>query len=213
MTEKLNPDNALIFRIVHVKNVRWILENDGLYCRNSAKRDPNYVNIGDPELIEKRAARRIPVAPGGTFSDYVAFYFTPFSIMAYKIKTGHGVPQRDNKDIVYFVSSIHRLNELGLTYLFTDQHAYAEDAEFYNDPRHLDEIDWAILQTKDFKTNDADPGRQSRYQAEALVHGHVPLSALRAIYCYNHDVKDALERLTQQTGANLPVKKISACYF
>src|SRR5687768_4190447 len=90
MTANLNPEKALIFRIVHIDNVRWILKNGGLYCRNSGKRDPKYVNIGDPELIQKRAVRTIPIPPGGTFSDYVAFYFTPFSVMAYKIKTGHG---------------------------------------------------------------------------------------------------------------------------
>jgi len=27
----LNPEKALIFRIVHVANVPWILEHDGLY--------------------------------------------------------------------------------------------------------------------------------------------------------------------------------------
>jgi hypothetical protein len=81
MSVNLNPEKALIFRIVHVDNVPWILDHDGLHCRNAADQDPDYVNIGNPELIGKRARCAVPVPPGGTLSDYVPFYFTPFSIM------------------------------------------------------------------------------------------------------------------------------------
>ena len=104
MSVNLNPEKALIFRIVHVANVPWILEHGGLHCRNSPEQDPDYVNIGSVELIEKRSRRVVPIPPGGTLSDYVPFYFTPFSMMMYKIKTGHGgITQRKNRDIVIFV--------------------------------------------------------------------------------------------------------------
>ncbi len=135
MSVNLNPEKALIFRIVHVANVPWILEHDGLYCRNSPEQDPNYVNIGNPELIGKRARRHVPIAPGGTLSDYVPFYFTPFSIMLFNIKTGYGgIARRESRDIVIFVSSVHRLRELGLPFVFTNQHAYAVNTDFFSDP-------------------------------------------------------------------------------
>src|SRR5688572_9953223 len=106
----LNPTKAFIFRIVHIENVRWILEHDGLHCRTSPEQDPNFINIGSTELIGKRAGRQVPIPPGGTLSDYVAFYFTPFSIMMFNIKTGYGgITRRENQDIVIFVSSIYRL--------------------------------------------------------------------------------------------------------
>ncbi len=190
MTANLNPEKALIFRIVHIANISWILENDGLFCRNSTKQDPNYVNIGSPELIEKRSSRIIPLPPKGTLADYVPFYFTPFSVMAYKIKTGHGgIVQRDNKDIVFFVSSVHRIHDLGIPFVFTNQHAYPVDTDFYNELRDLDKIDWPLLRTRNFKTSDPDPGRQSRYQAEALIHRQVPLAALEGIGCYTDEVR------------------------
>lgn len=50
----LNPEKALIWRIVHRDNLPWILDN-GLHCGNSAVKAPNWVNIGNPELIDKRA--------------------------------------------------------------------------------------------------------------------------------------------------------------
>jgi hypothetical protein len=46
MSKDLNPDKALIFRITHLDNVPWILDN-GLHCRSSEVLDPDFVNIGN----------------------------------------------------------------------------------------------------------------------------------------------------------------------
>lgn len=69
----LNPEKALIWRIVHRDNIPWILDN-GLHCGNSQVQAANWVNIGNPELIDKRAGHPVPA---GTLHDYVPFYFTP----------------------------------------------------------------------------------------------------------------------------------------
>lgn len=210
----LNPQLARIFRIVHVSNVPWILDHGGLHCPNSAERDPNYVNIGNPSLIDKRTRRFVPIPPNGPLTDYVPFYFTPFSIMMYNIKTGYGGLTRwDDNDIVIFVSSVHRLAELGLPFVFTNQHAYAVDTEFFSDLQRLDKIDWPLLQSRDFKTDDSDPGKQLRYQAEVLIHKHVPWSALLGIACVNDSVKGSLETLLEQRGVELAVRAMPRWYF
>jgi hypothetical protein len=210
----LNPQLARIFRIVHISNVPWILDRGGLHCQNSADADPNYVNIGNASLIDKRTRRFVPIPPGGPLSDYVPFYFTPFSMMMYNIKTGYGgITRRDNTEIVMFVSSVHRLEELGILFLFTNQHAYAVDTEFYNDLRHLREIDWPLLERRDFKTDDNDPGKQLRYQAEALVHRYVPLEAILGIACVNDVIKENIEALLAQRGIELIVKSTPTWYF
>jgi hypothetical protein len=76
----LGPESAYIFRITHVENVAWMLHH-GMHCRSSGRFDPSFVSIGSAELIHKRNTRVVPVPPGGTLSDYVLFYFTPWSIM------------------------------------------------------------------------------------------------------------------------------------
>jgi hypothetical protein len=92
----LSSNKALIFRIIHRDNLPWILDH-GLHARSGKILDPNYRNVGNPDLIDKRSRRVVPVGPGGTLSDYVPFYFTPFSIMMYNIKTGYGgIPQVPN---------------------------------------------------------------------------------------------------------------------
>ena len=135
-------------------------------------------------------------------------------MMMYKIKTGHGgITKRANKDIVIFVSSIHRLRELGVPFLFTNQHAYPVDTDFYSDIADLKHIAWTLLQNRDFKTDDANPGKQLRYQAEALVHEHVPLNALLGIVCYNDEVKQQIEAMMQARGQNISVKTLTKWYF
>lgn len=213
MSAKLNPGKALIFRITHIDNVPWILKN-GLHCRNSPRHDPNFVNIGNEDLISKRHLRRVPLKPGGTLSDYVPFYFTPYSIMLYNIHTGYGgVKHRRNEEIVIFVTSLHRLAADGVPFLFTDQHAYPVYAQFFDNLDELSKIDWKILAAKDFRNDPEDLGKKERYQAEALVHRHVPLSSLIGICCFNEPTKARLEREVADRGVNLDVKVTPTWYF
>ncbi len=80
----LNAQKALIFRVTHRRNVSWLLEN-GLHCRNSQTKDPSFVSIGNPDLIEKRLLRAVPIPPGGTLADYGPNYFTTISPMLLNI--------------------------------------------------------------------------------------------------------------------------------
>lgn len=54
----LNPEKALIWRIVHRDNVPWILDN-GLHCGSSAVRSPSWVDIGKATLITARASQPV----------------------------------------------------------------------------------------------------------------------------------------------------------
>lgn len=142
MSTKLNPEKALIFRITHRDNIPWIMDH-GLHCRSSGVIDPNFVEIGTPNLIDKRQARDVPIAPGGTLSDYVPFYFTPHSPMMLNIKTGyHGITPRENEKIVILASSLPKMEEVGIDFIFTDRHAYLQAACFSSDTGDLDRIDW-----------------------------------------------------------------------
>lgn len=213
MSDALNPDKALIFRIVHRDNVPWLLRN-GLHCRHSAVQDPSYRTIGNPDLIDKRQHRSVPIAPHGTLSDYVPFYFTPFTPMLLNIKTGYGgVTQVPNEEIVILVSSLHTLQELGHPFVFTDRHAYLVGANFYSDLADLAQIDWVILQRRDFKRDPDDPGKIERYQAEALVYQQVPSEALLGIGCYTDVVKNALDQVVAGCGLNLQLVARPGWYF
>ncbi len=209
----LSPDQARIFRMTHVQNVPFILEH-GIHCRSGDVHDPNFIPIGMPELIEKRASHAIDINPGGTLADYVPFYFTPFSIMMYNIKTGYGsVIRRENHEIAILVTSLHRVAELGLKFVFTDSHAYMNEATAYSDLADLDKIDWPLLNRRDFRKNPEDPGKLGRYHAEALIHRHVPVEALLGVVCYNQERRDAIKAVVERRGQELPVKALPGWYF
>jgi hypothetical protein len=112
----LTADKAWVFRITHVDNLESILRN-GLCCRSSGYFDPNYRNIGNPELIGKRASRRVPSPPGGTLDDYVTFYFTSRSPMLLNIKTGKGVTPVPMEDIMVLVASLRAIAASGVPYV------------------------------------------------------------------------------------------------
>lgn len=209
----LNPEKALIWRIIHRDNLPWVLQH-GLHCGNGAQRAPHWVSIGNPELIDKRARHPVLVPPGGFLNDYVPFYFTPFSVMMRNIHTGWGgVPQRQNDEIVILVSSLRHIAQQGLRFLFTDMHAYYRWATYYDDLAHLDKVDWPLLQARDFKRDENDPAKFERYQAEALVHQHCPVSGLIGIVCYSEKGRIQAQAQVQAQGLNLPVHARPDWYF
>lgn len=209
----LTPDNATIFRITHIDNVPWILKN-GIHCRNWPTRDPNFREIGNPDLIAKRGHRDVPISPGGTLSDYVPFYFTPHSPMLYNIKTGFGgITRRPMSEIAIFVSSLPKIVECKVPFVFTDRHAYVAAAQFSSDLKDLDRIDWRILQARDFERDANDLGKGERYQAEALIHASVPVTALLGIVCHGTAQEAWLHSEIEQNSIALAVAARPGSYF
>ena len=211
MSESLKPDKALIFRIVHRDSVPAALR-DGMHCRNSRIANENFVQIGNPELIERRRSRVVDCPPGGTLSDYVPFYFTPFSPMMYNIKTGfQGITKRPNDEILMFVSSLHKLHSEGVKFLFSDRQAYLKLARFTDDLGNLDWLDWVSLQARNFRRDDLD--RFERYQAEALVYRHMPMSAMLGVVCHSDSVRQHMQKQLSACGLNLRVITKGGWYF
>jgi hypothetical protein len=209
----LNAENARIFRISHVNSIPWILDN-GFHCASSDKKDPAYVQIGKPELIQARADWSIWKPPGGKMADYVSFYFTPSSLMLFNISTGRSVPKRPNDEIVIFTVSLREIAEAGRHFVFTNQHANSRvGTKQFNTLEGLDQISWDLLQNRDFKTDEGNPGKQLRYQAEALIHREVPPAFLKGIACHSNAVTEKIASLVASKGLQIPVKTIPEWYF
>ena len=202
MSQDLNPTNAYIFRIVHRDNMSDVFAN-GCRCRSDTT-GSKYAEIGNQELITKRTAREVPCGPKGTLSDYVPFYFTRYSPMLYNIKTGYnGIPKKPMEDIVILVGSLHTLKSQSVSFVFSDRHAYLKTALFSDDLAHLDRIIWDALQARNFRKDDLE--RFEKYQAEALVHKHVPLTALTEVVCYTDSIRSGMQAAAEAAGATVPI--------
>lgn len=210
---KLTPENAYIFRITHRRNLPWILRN-GLWAPSAQMQDPDFVPIGIPELIDSRSQRLVPLPPGGTLADYVPFYFTPYSPMLLNIVTGRNVPRQSKADIVILVSSLHRVHSAGRSFVFTDRHANLDASSFscaLNDLPHM--VPWSLLQARDFKKDPENPDKSERYQAEALVHEHVPTDALMGVVAYNREAAEEIRQHAAQSSLDLPVQERPKWFF
>jgi hypothetical protein len=207
------PDRALVFRIMHRDTVPWTLDH-GLHCWNSPTRDSAFVSIGNPDLIKHRYSRTIPIPPGGILSDYIPFYFTPRSPMLYNIHTGYrGITRRPNSEIVIAVASLHDLVDRAIPFVISDRHAYLATASFSNSLSALESLDWAALQSSDFRRDPEHPDRFERYQAEALVHRHLPPDGLRGWTCFDEDTRVFIQGLLDERGLSMTVAVRPNWYF
>jgi hypothetical protein len=67
--------------------------------------------------------------------------------MMYNIKTGYGgIKQVPNEEIIILVSSLRRISELGIPFVFTNQHAYPAMAQYFTALAELDQVDWPLFE-------------------------------------------------------------------
>ena len=134
--------------------------------------------------------------------------------MLFNITTGYnGVTKRPNDEIAILVSSLPALTAAGVRYLFTRGHAYTAGTDYFGPDGDLNEIDWPLLKSRNFKNDPNDPGKLGRYQAEALAYKHVPVSALSGIACYDEPTRARLAGEAAQRGLALQVKALPKWYF
>ena len=134
--------------------------------------------------------------------------------MLFNIKTGYGgVPKQPNDQIVILVSSLRKVAELGIQFVFTNQHAYPVTAEYFNTLDDLSRVDWPLLQARDFRHDPEDPGKKERYQAEALVHHHLPVSGLLGIGCHCDAAQQRLQTELQRRNLSLQAVVRPGWYF
>ena len=209
---ELTPEKALIFRVTHIDNVPWILAN-GLHCSTSEVQDPHFVAIGNPDLIQKRTIKQVPVGPGGTLDDYVPFYFTPCSPMLYNVRTGHGVTRQTPEKLAFLVVSLRSLAAHNVPFVFSDRHAYMALASFWTTLDALDGLGWNYWQQRDFKRDPNDPSKFERYQAEALIYRHMPAERIEAIVCSGDPVRAQTVGMVHNYGRQIEVVCRSHWFF
>lgn len=181
-----------LFRMTHIKNIGHILKY-GITHKDSAEANPDFEAIGDPSLISTRS--NFVLQNSRRLGEYIPWYFSVRTPMLYVIQKGfNGVTPTPAEEIVYCVSSVQRMVEIGLPFVFTSGHAVDAFSKQYTseDIGRLEQIiDWDAVKEPNWnKETDLDLKR--RKQAEFLVLGDIPARAILGFIVYNQSAKDNL---------------------
>lgn len=209
----MNTQETLIYRMINYKNLNDLLTY-GIYCSNSQNQIQNYLNIGDASLIGRRSTLQVPVYPNGVLHDYVPFYFCPRSPMLYIIHKNPQIYNTLQSDIIYLVSSVEKIENAGLQYVFTDGHAYLNYTNFFNQKSYLINLDWKVINSnKWFNNPPSDPDRKTRKQAEFLVYKSLPIECLTQIGVYDQNILTHIQSILLKYSITLNVSIERSWYY
>lgn len=187
-----NLNKVYLYRMTHIENIPHILQF-GITHINSPNNNPNYIPIGDGNLIGRRSTHN--VLNGKQLGVYIPFYFGKRMPMLYVIQKGlTGVKVTMPENIIYCITSIEQVVKHKLDFIFSDGHAIDGLTTFYDQDelQNLTQIiDQNAIRAKYWKDeNDLDLKR--RKEAEFLVENDLPSSAILGYVVYNNIAKTKL---------------------
>ena len=211
----VTPKRGLLYHFTHISNLESIAE-EGLFSDTqiqARQRAPKEVSLAD--VKQRRRHRAVPLQPGGCVADYVPFYFAARSPMLFTISKGGVSTYSEGQDeIVYLVTSIDKVTEEHLRFVFTDRNAALQTARYGDDLRDLDNyVDWELMEARMWNNTDKEPDRRERRMAEFLVHDHVPWSAFIGVATYNDKRCQQARRSLASVGSNIFIKPRLDWYF
>lgn len=191
------PKNPRIFHITYIRNLAGMIGKDLLPdAKIPASR---YTNIGASDIKQRRLRLPVGCHPGTCVGDYVPFYFSPRSVMLFRIARSEFHEYRGGQQpIVHLRANLHDAidwaEDQGLKWAFTNVNAAASYAPFYKDRAQLDQVDWEVGKMRIWRDH-----REAK-QAEFLMHDRFPFDLFDYIGCFD----DAAAQQTRQIVAGLP---------
>ncbi len=181
-----------LFRMTHVENIPHILQF-GITHSTSCNSNPNFKSIGDSSLISNRS--NYTLSNGKLLGEYIPFYFAFRTPMLYVVQKGFNmVTSIQAENIVYCVSTIEKILELNLDFVFTDGHAVDCFSSLYtnSDINNIETIvDWNAIKAKYWK-DDNDLDLKRRKEAEFLVLGDISINTIVGYVVYNENARNKL---------------------
>ena len=180
-----------IYRMTHIDNIPHILKH-GITHQTSVNANPHFKPIGNAELINKR--KELILKNKRAVGDYIPFYFAFRTPMLYAIQHGYGVDAISAEHLIYCVSTVQKIIDHPLEFIFTDGHALSRITEQYNS-KQIDQIetllDWEAIGVKHWNSP-TDLDLKRRKEAEFLVLGDVPRVAISGFIVSAESVENRL---------------------
>jgi hypothetical protein len=198
-----------LYRMTHIENIPHILQN-GITHSTSVNANPDFVSIGDVSLI---AARKSYLLKNGRrLGEYIPFYFGVRTPMLYVLQKGFNmVAPTPAENIVYCVSSVQKIIDLQLDFVFTDGHAVDGFSSQYTcaDIQNIDTVlDRNAINARYWRDeNDLDKKR--RKEAEFLVLGDISRQGILGHITYNENAKNRIINF----GANASIVHVKSEFY
>ena len=204
-----------IMHFTHVDHLPLIVRAGLVSDTVAQKVDLLSVEVGNREIKERRRQRQVPVSPGGVVADYAPFYFAPRSPMMYAIEKRNVPTYSDGCDqLVYLVTTVEQIIEMGLAVVFTDRNAVLALANFTSDVDQLDTlVDWLLMEATWWNNTPQEPDRRERRMAECLVYECVPWAAFHQVVVRNEACNDQVYETLATVGVSLPIAVTPGWYF
>jgi len=181
-----------LYRITHIGNIPHIIDY-GITHINSTNSDKEYISIGDTGLINKRNGK---ILENGLFlGEYIPFYFGVRMPMLFIIQNAfNDVPLINPENIVYCITSVAKVVEQNLDFIFTDGHAIQSITSYCFDKdisKIKSFIDFKAVKARYWNDpNDEDLKRKK--EAEFLIKNDIPFSCILGFAVYNENAKQKL---------------------
>lgn len=174
-------------------------------------------------------------------NDFVPFYFSPLTKMAYTIHIGNvrlvnpfGQDLRiaEMQDLVFLVCDVEKIADQNLHFWFSDVacNTLSQIPNYNNELNAIDKhVDWTVFDDNPMKAaipeigyrgvcrwqhdTDAHPNRASKRMAEFLVKDFLPLGVIECIVTKREEIKQQLENWLATSDHNIPVYTNNGCYF
>ena len=185
-------------------------------CPDHVHADPDYTQIGNNEIIELRNQKTIPSFGERTFRDSIAFYFGYPSIMLYNIKTGWGVPQKPQSEIIYLSYDICALAAHRYQFFYTDGQANKMPiTRLFTDLADIAEVDLEIAHTKNFSPEytDKNPDLKRRKHAEFHIFNEVAVDHFAEIIVYDAASLASVNGWIEASGRTITARVDQNYYF
>lgn len=194
------------YHFTHIANISSIVEQGGLLSTNLKELyGIKHYNIANTNIQKRRGKMVVPTGPGGVVHDYVPFYFASTNPMLLGLLNRKVV---DQPYICFIAISIERLLEDSV--VFTDASANtAVPPSFYSDPDDLDELNWALIDSRRWGQDSED--EMHIRMAEVLVYQKAPLDWIDSYIVFNDIAGQEIRNCYRAAGIKKPA--ISGDWF
>lgn len=231
-----------LFRMTHYRNLERYLTDGAVYAKNSPRVQMGY-RISFDDIVARRGTATFTTPHGSNVNDFVPFYFSPITKMAYTIHMGNvDLKGPDGKslgparmdDVAFIVVDPERLFDSGRDFWFTEIACNSAIRPVYvNDrARLMDHVEWPLFDDSPYVAQIPEIGylgvcqwqhdrdepvahqqRSKKRMAEFLVRDHLRMDEVSCIVLKSDQHEAEVRSWVDAARADIPVLVKPKCYF